>query len=236
MTMTEVATESNQDPALSAELSGRSLAGWEIASIASSVLMAEWLLAASVGLSRLIGAIPITLAFIVIIWSQRLHYETLHDIGFRFDNFIRAVKLLLLPMIVVSLLAVLVGLALSRRPRFFGWHADRPLAFQLAISAGWGLVQHYVLQGFINRRAQIIWGTGWLSVLVTAVIFSLLHLPNPALTAATLIGGLIWAVVYQRAPNLFALALSHAAMSWVLVAALPESILNHSRIGLRYFF
>jgi membrane protease YdiL (CAAX protease family) len=234
--MTETGTEANQDPALSAELSGQSLAGWEVASIASSVLMAEWLLAASAGLSRLIAAIPITLAFILIICSQRLHHETPHDIGFRFDNFYRAVKLLLLPMIGASVLAVLVGLALGKRPNFFGWHADRPLAFQLAISAGWGLAQHYVLQGFINRRAQIIWGTGWLSVIATAIVFSLLHLPNPALMAATLIGGLIWAFIYQRAPNLFALALSHAAMSWVLVAALPESMLNHSRIGLKYFF
>ena len=234
--MTERATVANQDPELSAELSGRSLAGWEIASIASSVLMAEWLLAASAGLSRMIAAIPITLALIVIIGSQRLRHESPHDIGFRFDNFFRAVKLLLLPMIVVSLLAVLVGMALGKRPSFFGWHADRPLAFQLAISAGWGFLQHYVLQGFINRRAQIIWGTGWLSVLVTAIIFSVLHLPNPALMVATLIGGLIWAFIYQRAPNLFALALSHAAMSWVLVATLPESMLNHARIGLKYFF
>ena len=234
--MTETATESNQERALNAELSGRSLAGWEIASIASSVLMAEWLLAASAGLSRLVAAIPVTLALIVIIWSQRLHHETLHDLGFRFDNFFRAVKLLLLPMIVLSLLAVLTGLALGKRPGFLAWHADRPLAFQLAISAGWGLVQHYVLQGFINRRAQIIWGAGWLSVLVTAIIFSLLHLPNPTLMVATLIGGMIWAFIYQRAPNLFALALSHAAMSWMLVATLPESMLNHSRIGLKYFF
>jgi membrane protease YdiL (CAAX protease family) len=234
--MTETAPVANQDPPLSAELSGRSLAGWEIASIASSVLMAEWLLAASAGLSRLIAAIPITLAFIVIISSQRLHHESPHDIGFRLDNFFRAAKLLLLPMIVLSLLAILVGLALGKRPSFLGWHADRPLALQLTLSAGWGLLQHYVLQGFINRRAQIIWGTGWLSVIVTAIVFSLLHLPNPALMGATLIGGLIWAFIYQRAPNLFALALSHAAMSWVLVSTLPESMLNHSRIGLKYFF
>src|SRR5438132_11099876 len=103
--MTETTTESNQEPGLSAELSGRSLAGWEIASIASSVLMAAWLLAASAGLSRLIAAIPITLALIVIIWSQRLHHETLHDIGFRFDNLFRAVKLLRLLMIIAYVLA-----------------------------------------------------------------------------------------------------------------------------------
>src|SRR5438105_15886778 len=108
--MTETTTESNKGPALSAELNGRSLAGWEIASIASSVLMAAWLLAASAGLSRLIATIPITLALIVIIWSQRLHHETLHDIGFRFDNFFNAVKQLLLPMVVVAVFAVMVGL------------------------------------------------------------------------------------------------------------------------------
>lgn len=234
--MTDAKPTMNGD-AIAAALPGdRLLAGWEVISITSSVLIAEWLLAATAGLNRFIAAIPVTLAFVFIIWSQRLHRDTLRDIGIRFDNFLRAVKLLLLPMIVVSVLAVLVGLALGARPNFLGWHADRPLASQLTISTGWGLVQHYVLQGFINRRTQIVWGSGWLSVVVTALIFSLLHLPNPTLMVATLIGGLVWASIYQRAPNLFALALSHAAMSWVLVACLPPSMLNHSRIGLKYFF
>ncbi len=234
--MSAVSPQSNENQLTKSAPDDRSLAGWEIVSIASSVLIAEWLLAASMGLSRLVAAIPIILAFTVIIWSQRLHREKLRDIGLRFDNFLRAGKLLLLPMILVSLFAVLVGLALGARPNFLTWHADRPLALQLLISAGWGLLQHYVLQGFINRRAQIIWGSGWLSIVITAVIFSLLHLPNPTLMVATLLGGLVWASVYQRAPNLFALALSHAAMSWVLVATIPESMLNHSRIGLKYFF
>jgi membrane protease YdiL (CAAX protease family) len=217
-------------------LDERALAAWEIVSIATSVLTAEWLLAASVGMSRLIAAIPLVLAFVLIISSQRLHRESLHEIGFRFDNFFRAVKLLLLPMIVVSVLSLLIGIALRARPSFLRWHADRSIFLTLAISSGWGLLQHYVLQSFINRRAQLIWGAGWLSVLTTAAIFALLHLPNPTLTVATFAGGLVWAAIYQRAPNLFTLALSHAAMSWVIVATLPESLLNHSRIGLKYFF
>ena len=51
----------------------------------------------------------------------------------------------------------------------------------------------------------------------------------------TFVGGLIWAAVYEREPNLFALALSHAVMTWVLVSTLPASALNHLRIGFKYF-
>ncbi len=228
--------QADSESAANVVFTDESLAGWEIASIVSSALIAEWLMAASTGVNRVVTAIPVTLAFALIVSSQRLHHETLREIGFRFDNFLRAAKLLLLPMLAGALLAGLLGMLVGTRPNFRNWHADRPLASQLAIATLWGLLQHYVLQGFINRRTQIIWGRGWLSILTTAAVFSFLHLPNPTLMVATFIGGVIWASVYQRTPNLFALALSHAAMSWILVATLPQSLLNHSRIGLKYFF
>jgi len=57
----------------------------------------------------------------------------------------------------------------------------------------WGLAQQYVLQGFINRRAQSVLGKGWLSVLLVAAVFSALHLPNVWLVVVTLTGGVIWA-------------------------------------------
>ena len=106
---------------------------------------------------------------------------------------------------------------------------------QLLLGFGWGLVQQYVLQGFINRRAQLLWGPSWFSILLVAVIFAGLHLPNPWLTMITFAGGVIWAAVYQRAPNIFALAVSHSVMTWVLVSTLPASALNHLRIGFKYF-
>src|SRR5205807_10612618 len=118
---------------------------------------------------------------------------------------------------------------------FLRWHPGRPIFGQLTLGFGWGLVQQYVLQGFINRRAQIIWGPGWLSIFMVAAIFGGLHLPNPWLTFVTLAGGTIWAAVYQMAPNLFALALSHCLLTWVIVSSLPTSALNYLCIGLQYF-
>ena len=119
---------------------------------------------------------------------------------------------------------------------FLRWHPGRPIASQLILGFGWGLVQQYVLQGFIlNRRVASHLGPGWLSALLVAIVFGGLHLPNPWLTLVTFAGGAIWAAVYQRAPNLFALAVSHSLMTWVLVSTLPASALNHLRIGFKYF-
>ena len=58
----------------------RALAAWEIASVASSILIAEWILAAMVGRSKFVVAIPIALAFMFMIYSHRLRGETLRDV------------------------------------------------------------------------------------------------------------------------------------------------------------
>lgn len=223
------------DAVADAVVGDRALAAWEIASVASSVLIAEWILAAMVGRSKFVVAIPIALAFIFMIYSHRLRGETLRDLGFRFDNFLRAVKLLLLPMLLIAGVCLLVGWWVGEQINFLRWHSGRPILAQLVLGFGWGLVQQYVLQSFLNRRAQIAWGPGWPSILLVALVFGGLHLPNPWLMVVTLAGGVIWAAVYQRAPNIFALAVSHSVMTWVLVSTLPASALNHLRIGFKYF-
>jgi membrane protease YdiL (CAAX protease family) len=217
------------------DIRDRQLAAWEIASVVSSILIAEWIAASVAGGSRLTVAIPITLAFAFMIVSHRLREETLRDLGFRFDNFVRAGTLLLLPMITVAVLCLALGHWFGGRMDFLGWHVGTPLVAQLALGFGWGLVQQYVLQSFINRRAQLISGKGWLSILLTAAAFSVLHMPNAWLMLATFAGGVVWAAVYQRAPNIFALAISHSLMTWVIVSTLPPSSLHHLRIGFKYF-
>jgi len=215
--------------------SDRALAAWEIGSLVSSAFIAEWILSAAAGRTKLIVLVPAALALALMTTSHVLRGEGLGDLGFRFDNFLQAFKLLAVPMIAVAILCAGLGLISGTRPDPFRWHPDRQLGGQLALGFLWGLVQQYALQSFINRRTQIIWHKGVRSVLLTAFIFAFLHFPNPWLMVLTFIGGLVWGAVYQRAPNLFALALSHAVMTWVLVSTLPLSALNHLRIGFNYF-
>lgn len=216
-------------------ISDRALAAWEIGSIVSSVFIAEWIGEVTSDWTKLPLAIPIGLAFVLTISSHRLRGESLRDLGFRFDNFRRAVGLLLAPMVLVALACLSIAWWSGERVDLLRWHVSRPLAIQLLLGFVWGLIQQYMLQGFVNRRAQIIWGKGLPGVFLVAFVFAGLHLPNPWLTAITFLGGLVWAFVYQRAPNIFALALSHAVMTWILVSTLPASALNHLRIGLKYF-
>jgi membrane protease YdiL (CAAX protease family) len=229
-----LAQEQNDDTS-AAVISERALAAWEIASVVSSVLIAEWILAAMIGRGKLSVSIPIALAFGLMIASHYQQGESLRDLGFRFDNFGRAFKLLLLPMLLTVIICLLVGWWFGGGINFLRWHPSRFILAQLALGFGWGLIQQYVLQGFINRRAQIVWGSRWLSVILVAIIFAGLHLPNPWLTLVTFAGGVVWAAVYQRAPNLFALAVSHSVMTWVVISTLPPSALNHLRIGFKYF-
>lgn len=216
-------------------LSDRTLAIWEIASVASSVAIAEWMLASAAGFSKAVIAVPVVFATLIMFVSHRVRRESPRDLGFRLDTFLPALYLLSVPVVLVAGACLLIAWATGSSINFLRWHPNRNPALQLAIGFAWALAQQYVLQGFLNRRAMIAIGRGWQSVVLIAAVFGLLHLPNPWITVITFIAGGIWASVYQRAPNLFTLALTHAVMTWFIVSTLPPSMLRHLRVGLGYF-
>ncbi|MDX6693941.1 MAG: hypothetical protein QOF02_1544 [Blastocatellia bacterium] len=217
-------------------IEGRRLALWEIASIVSSALIAEWTILPFAGQEKWIGAIPVLLAFTLMFYSQRLRKENARELGWRFDNFLKAARLLALPMILTSVLLVIVGwLTNGLNNNLLARAGGRSLMWLPAWGILWGLLQQHVLQAFVNRRAQVAMGRGWPSVLLVAAVFAVLHFPNPWLSLATFAGGVIWAWVYQRAPNIPALALSHSLMTLVLIWTLPATALSGLRVGFNYF-
>jgi membrane protease YdiL (CAAX protease family) len=206
----------------------RALAAWEIASACVSFLLAAWFVAPMSGGAGWLRVLPLGLAVALMLFSHRARGETLRDIGWRTDNFGAAARLLVGPTIGFAVVFVLLGWRLDTlrpaRENFASWALWLPV---------WALLQQYVLQGYINRRAQIIWGAGGRSILLTALVFALLHAPNPGLSALTFAGGLLWSWAYQRAPNLFALAFSHALLALALARALGPGLKN-LRVGLNY--
>ena len=137
----------------------RALALWEIVSVVASVLIAEWVVFALAGDSAWALLFPVATVVAFMLLSHRVRGESARAVGWRLDNFWAAARLLAIPMIVCGALLVGVGLYTSHLD-FMRWEGGQSLFGVPALSLLWGPLQQYALQGFINRRAQLVWGRG----------------------------------------------------------------------------
>jgi membrane protease YdiL (CAAX protease family) len=206
------------------------LAWWEVVTVITSCIIAEWTLVPFAAGRGFVTAVPILLALGFMICSHWYRGENLRAIGFRLDNFVPAARILLLPTLGAVIVILILAWLLSG-PEF----VLRPLRSRLLLLPVWALFQQYALQGFINRRLQTALGTGFKVTLLVGLTFGLLHLPNPLLAILTLLGGVVWAAIYQRQPNLIALAISQSLTSLTLALAIPPNLINGLRVGFRYF-
>ncbi len=201
----------------------------EVATVVLSILIALWVVVPLMPGSPVI-AVPALLACSLIVYSQYIRGESLEELGLTRTNFGRAGGLLWLPTLLASL--VLFGI---------GWRSstlriDGSFLLKLTTLPIWGLIQQYILQAFIYRRMRAVLGQRAVAGIIAAGLFALVHLPNPMLTILTFAGALVWIAIYERAPNLYALGLSHGIVSLVVMITVPHWMLPSLSVGYKYLF
>ena len=163
---------------------GASRAACEIACLVLFVEAIMWIApmvrderAASQGLSFMI--------IVLLVTCYVRDKRTARMLGLRLDNFLSVIRRLALPLGVFILAMIAVGWAagtLRFGTKFYSMLLTVPL---------WALLQQYMLLAFANHRLRVL--TGGRSAAATALMFSLLHFPNPILMIVCAAGGYIWA-------------------------------------------
>ena len=124
------------------------------------------------------------------------------------------------------------GIALAGS-RLGTWHERRDAWTSVAALIVWGFGQQFALHTVFLSEAQATVGRH-AGIVVAAVLFAALHLPNPFLTAMTLAGALAWCWIYDRYPNVLPLSMSHALLTLAILSAFDERITGHLRVGAAY--
>jgi hypothetical protein len=98
----------------------------------------------------------------------------------------------------------------------------------------WAFVQQFLLQDFFLLRLLRLVHGKVAAVALAVGMFTLAHLPNPILTPAALIWGLISCWVFLRYRNLYTLGMAHAVLGITIAITVPGQIDHNMRVGLGY--
>lgn len=162
--------------------------------------------------------------------SAWLHGDRLADLGIRLDTFWRAMGEAVVVIAPAMLLAFMIGRYMEGgRSLNIGLYAATFLKIY-----PWALFQQFGLQCFFSRRLGGVLKDPHARDVVSALIFSSLHLPNPFLTVVTFGAGYCFCALFRRCPNLFAIGAAHALASSTLSFCLPPAITHLMKVGPGY--
>jgi Type II CAAX prenyl endopeptidase Rce1-like len=96
----------------------------------------------------------------------------------------------------------------------------------------WALEQQFILESFFYLRFESLLGPR--AVPATAVLFAVVHIPNPVLVGLGFLGGLFFCEMFRRYRNLFPLGVVHAALGLTIAGSFADAVLHHMRVGIGY--
>jgi membrane protease YdiL (CAAX protease family) len=189
--------------------------------ILTCVLAYVWLIEPHVGRSAVL--VPAAIVVVLSAWHDVRQSEW----GFSGRAFLPGLWRALAVTFVAVLLILGAGAAVGTL------HDRRDFLGSLAPLVLWGGAQQWVMQTVVLREAQRA-ASRSKGIVVAAVLFGAVHLPNPLLAPLTMVGALIWCRIYDRYPNIIPLALSHGLGTLALRYAFDEAITGRLRIGAAY--
>lgn len=109
------------------------------------------------------------------------------------------------------------------------WGLQHPW-YAVAAYTCWAFVQEFMLQCFcVQMLRALVSRVG--SLLLSGVVFSMAHLPNPSLTLLTFFAGMAFTAIYARKRNLYVVALMHAVLGLTLAVSTPDTWFHGLRVG-----
>jgi membrane protease YdiL (CAAX protease family) len=186
--------------------------------IVCTVLAYAWLVEGHV--PRSFVYVPGTVVLALTVWHNARHGEW----GFRWRALGPGLRLALAVTLPPALLILGIGALIGTL------HDRRDFLGHLAALFVWGAAQQWVLQTVVLREAQRA-TSRTAGIVVAALLFGAIHLPNFFLALVTAGGAVVWCWLYDRYPNIIPLALSHALGTLAILYAFDEAITGRLRIG-----
>ena len=172
---------------------------------------------------REIVLLPAGIVIALTIWHDARHREW----GFAPRALLPGLWRALVLTLVLGIVILAIGAALGTL------HDRRDFLGSLAPLIVWGGAQQWVLQTAVLREAQRATSRNT-GIIIAALLFGAVHLPNPFLAPVTAVAALFWCRLYDRSPNIIPLALSHALGTLAVLYAFDADITGRLRIGASY--
>ncbi len=170
----------------------------------------------------------ITLATILLI--TLLRREDLKTLGLGTTGLLASLWIVCLALV----LAAIAVWAASRLHTLHSLFGQAPLFAHVWGYLIWALMQQFLIQSYFLARFLRLTARRWQAVALTALLFSLAHIPNPLLTVLTLLWGAISCLFFLRYRNLYTLGVAHGILGLCLAVTVPDHIHRHMRVGLGY--
>ncbi len=98
----------------------------------------------------------------------------------------------------------------------------------------WTMYQQFLLQDFFMPRLTRILASD-AAIGMAAILFSVAHLPNLTLAAATLVWGTVSCLLFRRYHNLYMIGLAQGILGLCFAVCVPDAMIHHMRVGLGYW-